>query len=229
MTILSRSIKKEIMDDPFICDERIDEALRELTMVGTWLGGKAASKEGVQRILKHAPPKKTYTVLDVGAGGSDIVDALATVNADFQITSVDFNSRACEYSARRYPSLTVVHASVFALPFQERTFDIVHASLFLHHFTESELLDLLPKLYAVSRYGIVINDLRRSLSAYLGILILTRMISRSAMVRNDAPLSVQRGFVRSELENLCALFPSALCTIRRRWAFRWLVSIVKKE
>lgn len=228
MTFLARSIQKEIMDDPLIRDERIDEALRELTMVGKWLGGTATSREGVKSILRQMPKKSSYSVLDVGAGGSDVADALSAVDARFAITSVDFNQRACEYSTRRFPSITVVQASVFALPFQERSFDIVHASLFLHHFTEGELLELLPKLYALARHGIVINDLRRSLSAYAGILILTRLLSGSAMVRHDAPLSVQRGFIRSELERLCAVLPAARCTIRRRWAFRWLVDIVKE-
>jgi 2-polyprenyl-3-methyl-5-hydroxy-6-metoxy-1,4-benzoquinol methylase len=229
MMILSRSVEKEIMDDPSIQDERLDETLRELTGVARRLGGLATSREGVRNVLAHFPPKESYSVLDVGAGGSDVVEALSSFRAGMKITVLDFNARACEYSARRFPFITVVHGSVFDLPFEEESFDVVHASLFLHHCTEDELHVLLPKLYSIARYGIVINDLRRSLVAYAGIAMLTRLFSRSAMVKHDAPLSVRRGFARNELAQFCAMLPSARTTIRRRWAFRWLVCVVKRK
>jgi 2-polyprenyl-3-methyl-5-hydroxy-6-metoxy-1,4-benzoquinol methylase len=227
MQVFSRSAQKEIMDDLTIQDERLDDALRELTIINRWLGGNATSYKGIKYLLRQKSPKNTLSILDVGAGNSDMAAAISSLHSCIQVTSLDLNKRVCEYAARRNPSLAVVHGSVFDLLFQERTFDIVHASLFLHHFTEVELLHILPLLYSTARYGIVINDLRRSIFSYLGILLLTRIFSRSAMVKNDGPLSVRRGFTRNEVIRLCASIPSASYTIRRTWAFRWLVCIVK--
>jgi 2-polyprenyl-3-methyl-5-hydroxy-6-metoxy-1,4-benzoquinol methylase len=229
MEILARSVQKEIMDDMTIEDERFDEALRELAVVNRCLGGTATSCKGVRMLMKRKPRQDAWSILDVGAGGSDIAEAFSLLHPNMRITSLDLNTRACAYAAKAHPSLTVLQGSVLDLPFEERTFDVVHASLFLHHFTEEELRRILPSLSSTARYGVVINDLRRSAFAYFGIRILTRLFSRSAMVKNDAPLSVRRGFTRKELVRLCASLPSTSYTIQRSWAFRWLVCIVNRE
>jgi 2-polyprenyl-3-methyl-5-hydroxy-6-metoxy-1,4-benzoquinol methylase len=227
MGFLSRSAQKEIMDDMSVQDERLDEALQELRVINTWLGGNATTKKGVRQLLKRKTIPDTLSILDVGAGGADNAISIAAIHQVVKITALDLNKWVCEYTAHANPSLTVVHGSVFDLPFHERSFDIVHASLFLHHFTEEELLRILPSLLTRARYGIVINDLRRSVFAYAGIVLLTQLFSRSVMVKNDGPLSVRRGFTRSELVRLCESLPSSSYTIHRTWAFRWLVCIWK--
>jgi ubiquinone/menaquinone biosynthesis C-methylase UbiE len=120
-----------------------------------------------------------------------------------------------------------VNASALRLPFRDQSFDIVHASLFCHHFNPGELRVLFAEWSRVSRLGIVINDLRRSVWAYIGITILTRLFSHSTMVRNDAPLSVRRGFLKNELLEVTSGFGQV--AISRHWAFRWLVSIELPE
>lgn len=224
---LHRSEQAEIMDDFSIQDERIDQALRELTVINTWLGGHTTSRTGVRRFVGSDARPKRLSILDLGAGGSDLTYALSPMGIDVSVTSLDLNIRACEYSARRYPAIGVVQGSAFHLPFKERSFDIVHASMVLHHFTEPELHRLLGGMYAVARLGIVINDLRRSAFAYVGIKALTQLFSNSAMVKHDAPLSVLRGFTRREIERVCDTLPSAECSVNATWAFRWLVCIRK--
>jgi 2-polyprenyl-3-methyl-5-hydroxy-6-metoxy-1,4-benzoquinol methylase len=228
MGFLSRCTQKEIMDDMSIQDERIDEALHELRVINTWLGGNTTTRKGVGMLLKWKTSTGLLSILDVGSGGADIATSLSAICPETKITALDLNMRVCEFSARENPSLRVIQGSVLQLPFREQTFDIIHASLFLHHFTEEELLRILPSLYSISRYGIVINDLRRSVFAYLGIFLLTQLFSRSVMVKNDGPLSVRRGFTRRELVRLCESLPSASYTIRRTWAFRWLICIEKQ-
>jgi 2-polyprenyl-3-methyl-5-hydroxy-6-metoxy-1,4-benzoquinol methylase len=222
-----RSTQKEIMDNIFINDENIDQALLELTVINKWLGGFSNSRRGVKTLLKRIPAAKTVSVLDVGAGGCDLASAISKLHPGIHITALDLNKRACEYSKRKHPSISVIHGSVRDLPFGERSFDIVHASLFLHHFTEKELHAVLLALYTAARCGIVINDLRRTLFSYYAMILLTRLFSKSAMVKNDGPISVRRGFTRAELTRLCSELPSASYTIRRTWAFRWHVCIAK--
>jgi len=223
--ILSRSYEQELMDDFSIEDQRIDRALQELAVINKWLGGHATSLKGVALISQNSDFKNSPTFLDVGSGGSDLVSALSFEFPQAQITALDINKRACEYARQLFPHLQVVHGSVFQLPFPDKSFDIVHVSLFLHHFTEEELHRIIPALLALARHGVIINDLRRSVFAFVGISILTRLFSRSEMVRNDGPLSVRRGFSRKEISRICALVPETNITIQRRWAFRWLVVI----
>ena len=215
------------MDDLSIQDERIDSALEELAVINTWLGGHSVSRAGVRMILKRIPERDGVSVLDVGAGGSDFAKAVSPLRTGIRVTALDLNERACAYASRIYPDVRTVRGSVLDMPFAKNSFDIVHASLFLHHFKDPELRRIVPELYALSRYGMVINDLRRSTPALAGISILTRIFSHSAMVKNDAPLSVRRAFDRDDIERICSYVPDGNIVIRRKWAFRWLVCIKK--
>jgi 2-polyprenyl-3-methyl-5-hydroxy-6-metoxy-1,4-benzoquinol methylase len=224
-----RSMQKEIMDDFSIQDSRLTDALKELNVINTFLGGNAVSRRGISVLMKQIPERRSISLLDVGSGGSDFSHSLPADDRTITLTSLDINYGACKYSRDTYPAQTVVNGSVLNLPFKERSFDIVHASLFLHHFTERELNTIIFSLYHISRYGVVINDLRRSLLAYIGIVALTQLFSRSDMVKNDGPISVRRGFVYKELKQLCSQLPSASNTIRRMWAFRWCITISKEH
>jgi ubiquinone/menaquinone biosynthesis C-methylase UbiE len=223
----ARSTYREIMDDMSITDDRIDAALEELTVINRLLGGDRVSISGIARITGSAPTNRPLRILDCGAGGSDLVHALKALACPVQVTALDLNFRACHYSGKRLSPLNVVNGSAFRLPFRERSFDIVHAALFCHHFNEAELRLILTEWSRVARIGIVINDLRRSVLALLGITLLTRLFSRSAMVRHDGPLSVRRGFLKKELSNIASGFGEVIIT--RHWAFRWLISIALTE
>jgi len=56
----------------------------------------------------------------------------------------------------------------------------------------------------VSRIGIVINDLERGHLAWAGAWLLTRVATRNAYTRHDAPLSVRRAYRPAEVAQLAA-------------------------
>ena len=72
--------------------------------------------------------------------------------------------------------------------------------------------------------GWFINDLHRHRLAYYSIRLLTAAFSGSYLVRNDAPLSVLRGFSRSEWSRLLASAGMEDSKVSWEWAFRWLVT-----
>ena len=74
-----------------------------------------------------------------------------------------------------------------------------------------------------SKIGFVINDLQRHSFAYNSIKILTKLFSNSYLVKNDAPLSVARGFHKKELEDLLNTAQIKNPQIIWKWAFRFLV------
>jgi hypothetical protein len=74
-----------------------------------------------------------------------------------------------------------------------------------------------------SRVGFFINDLHRHPLAYYSIKWLTRLFSKSYLVKNDAPISVERGFIKKEWENLCAMAGIKPLSIQWQWAFRHLI------
>jgi hypothetical protein len=105
--------------------------------------------------------------------------------------------------------------------------DIVFSSLFCHHFTDEELVLQLEWMEKNSAIGFFINDLHRHPLAYFSILVLTRLFSRSYLVKNDAPLSVRRGFSRRDWDRLFAAARITHYQCRWRWAFRWLITCPK--
>ncbi|HET7898985.1 MAG TPA: SAM-dependent methyltransferase, partial [Flavisolibacter sp.] len=60
--------------------------------------------------------------------------------------------------------------------------------------------------------------------AYYSIKILTRLFSRSYLVKNDAPLSVQRGFKKQDWQTLFSKAAISSYSCKWRWAFRWLIT-----
>ena len=103
--------------------------------------------------------------------------------------------------------------------------DIIFSSLFCHHFTDEELVDMLDWMKANSGMGFFINDLQRNTIAWHAIRLLTGWFSRSRLVKNDAPLSVLRGFTRSEWKEILHRAEMRNYSLRWKWAFRWLLVV----
>lgn len=219
---MKRSYKAEIMDDFSIQDERIDEALNELKIINKYLGGITTTKSALRYFIQSKNDE--LKILDIGSGSSDNLFAAKSKYPNFQIISLDKNLRALSNSKNL---LAKINADAFSLPLKNKSYDIVHAALFIHHFTEEQIQILLKEFLRIARKGIIINDLQRSRFALLGIKILTVLFSKSEMVKNDGPLSVKRGFTRQEILKFLSDVGITNFVIKKKWAFRWMVVIKK--
>jgi hypothetical protein len=101
---------------------------------------------------------------------------------------------------------------------------VIFSSLFCHHFADDELSFMLKWLQSNSGRGFFINDLQRHPLAYYSIKLLTRLFSKSYLVKNDAPLSVLRGMSREEWERIFAAAGISNFNCQWKWAFRWLIT-----
>ena len=67
-----------------------------------------------------------------------------------------------------------------------------------------------------------------SISGFFGVIsilvVVLSLFSKSEFVKNDGPLSVKRGFIKSDWEKLLTDLPVSYL-IKRKWAFRWLIVI----
>ncbi len=220
-----RSALPELMDDTGLPARDLGRALDELTAINRWLGGHRTSRKGIGKVIANTPGHRPVTLLDIGSGGSGLDAALAPLHRRFAVTALDLNIRAHEYAQRHAQHVAFVIGSAHALPFADGSFDIVHASLFLHHCTDAEARVLLANAVRIARYGVVINDLHRHICAYAGIAALTRVLSKSPVVRNDALVSVRRAFTRKELLRLLPPGGGMQVSLSWRWAFRWCLCI----
>ena len=219
---MKRSYEQELMDDFSIRDERIDIALRELKIINKYLGGISTTKSALKFLIESEHER--VKIIDIGSGSSDNLIAAKNRFPNLQILSIDKNLRVLSNAEN---SLMKINSDAFHLPIKDGSCDSVHAALFLHHFTEEKILVLLTEFLRIARKGIIINDLQRSLFALIGIKILTVIFSKSEMVKNDAPLSVKRGFTKQEILKLLADFGATNFIIKKKWAFRWMVVIKK--
>lgn len=227
----NRSQEEEIMDD-FNCDgEVVDQTLKELHLINSYLGGNKISIQGIRKLIQTKPQEK-YSMIDLGCGGGDTLALFAKWAKNKKITidlaGVDANEYIISYAKSNTSDadkIEFLNEDIFNETFKNRTFDIAHGSLFFHHFDKENIVRLLNQLYRQVNIGIVINDLHRHpISYYFTKWILT-LWSSSEMVKYDSVLSVARSFTRSELEECLNAAGIENYTIRWRWAFRWEIMI----
>jgi len=220
-----RSNMPELMDDPSVQYGELELALEELGVINRWLGGHRTTRLGVDRLTRDLPAAEALTVLDLGAGGADLCAVLRPLDRRFDVTGLDINPNMREFAQRHRHTSGAVTASAHALPYSDRSFDIVHASLFLHHCTDDEAKGVLEQAVRIARVGVVVNELQRHRFARFAIALLTALLARSPIVRHDAPLSVQRGFTRRELAAIVPRAWISRTSLSWHWAFRWCLCI----
>lgn len=219
------------MDDLNCSGPVVDQALVELEFINKWLGGNAVTLSGLTKVLSICP-SGSLQIADLGCGGGDMLmliqDWLTKKNRKATFTGIDANPNIVAYAkknAASYAEINFKTVDVFSTEFRQESFDIVFATLFFHHFTREQLIGLFAHLNKITRCGIVINDLHRHPLAYYSIKFLTKTFSKSPMVVNDAPLSVHRGFTRSELEEILRTAGITSYSLKWKWAFRWQLVI----
>lgn len=226
-----RSTDQERMDDLSVSGGDLFQALRELDGINYLLGGNYVTLRGINELMTGTPAR-VWHIADLGCGSGDILRRIRQMTdrkgVRSQLYGVDANPNVIAYARAHTPDscgITYIAEDIFSSSFQKRRFDIVTATLFFHHFHDQELVLLLSRLRESVSVGIVINDIHRHWFAYYAIKMLTRLLSKSPMVKHDAPVSVLRAFTRHDLERVLRQAGFKRFTIRWRWAFRWQVIV----
>src|SRR5438128_157470 len=174
MNLDRRLDKPEIMDDLDRPESEFDSAYRELEIVNRRLGGVRA----IERFLPRASDKTSnLLILDVAAGACDVSEALLRTRA-CKIVVLDVNARGLKLAKKSWP----VVGDALNLPFDDRSFDVVMASLFFHHLSTDDCVRVLQQMWRIARQRVLVNDLHRHAVAYFSIGMLTRAFSKSPMV-----------------------------------------------
>lgn len=222
----TRSYKSELLDTIEIPFQAILLNMQELNTINTLLGGHAITIKGLKQLIGK---KKSIIVCEIGCGGGDNLAAVFKYcqknHIAVKLIGIDLK-QSCIDVAMLYSVLknnTQFICSDYKLVDFDEKPDIIFSSLFCHHFTETELGQQLLWMQQQAKLGFFINDLHRHWLAYGAIQILTKVFSKSYLVKNDAPLSVQRGFLKQEWN---AIFKQAGISdykIGWEWAFRHLI------
>lgn len=230
MDLSTRSYQPELLDRDDIPFTDIKRNMYELNFINTYLGGHAITIEGLKRLVRRLPGLYSREILicEIGCGGGDNLHALDRWCKDKNIRAhflgVDINGDCIRIANEACNGMkaTFIHSDYRIVRFDTIP-DIIFSSLFCHHFAEAELVDMLQWMKQNSTAGFFINDLHRNYFAYYSISWLTKIFSRSYLVKHDAPLSVARGFLKQEWITLFRAANINNFRISWQWAFRWLI------
>lgn len=235
MNIESRSSHTEIMDDFFMEGELLRSTLDKIAWINQWLGGNHITMSGLKELLKEVPKEKELTIVDLGCGNGDMLRLIARygrqINRPFKLIGIDANAFTVQYAeelSQKYPEITYMHTTVPSTDFTDLPCDIILSTLFLHHFSDEEGIDLLSQAYEKAKIGMVINDLHRSMWAYRLFQLLTLFIP-NPMVRKDGLTSILRGFKRREFDAFEQKLGLKNSQIRWKWAFRYQWILFKRQ
>jgi 2-polyprenyl-3-methyl-5-hydroxy-6-metoxy-1,4-benzoquinol methylase len=226
MNFATRYPGKELLDADDIPFRDIEQNMKELNTINTYLGGHSITIEGFRRL---AAGQKKISVCEIGCGGGDNLLAIyhyAKKNGmSVALTGIDLKESCIAYASKRglLPETTKFITSDYRRVVFEEKPDIIFSSLFCHHFSNSELVEQFAWMKQHANLGFFVNDLQRNQLAYYSIKTITSLFSSSYLVKHDAPVSVRRGFYRNELLDICKQARTTPVALFWRWAFRYLL------
>ena len=224
-----RSAAKELLDQENIPFEDIRRNMQELDFINRYLGGHQITLAGIRSLDSSSVSfTSPLHICEIGCGGGDnlrvIKKYLDGKGISAVYTGIDLNPHCIAYAESRKENtgITFTCSDYKNAVFTSKP-HIVFSSLFCHHFTNTELSPQWQWMKDNASIGFFVNDLHRHPLAYYSIRWLTRWFSKSYLVKNDAPLSVLRGFHKSELNALKNVLLPGNITLDWKWAFRWLL------
>lgn len=222
----NRTDKEELMDDFSIGGDLLRDTLDKLENINRWLGGNLMTVKALKKVLKNHPKEQELIIADIGCGHGDILRDVAKFGRKngykMKLIGMDANPTAIAYAnelSAEFPEISFKTEDIFSEKFKNREFDVVLATLFLHHFKEAQLVSFLGNTLKQTKIGIVVNDLHRHKLAYYLFMLLSVFIKNN-MIIEDGLTSVLRGFKRNELvhiSNKLKVKPQ----ISWKWAFRF--------
>ncbi len=190
---MKRVITPELLDEHDAPREAMERSLRDLRRFNRWAAGTSTYLRLVRRF---APGAKT--VVDLGAGTADLLDALP---AGVMTIAVDMNIKHLAYERDRSRALRVV-ADAMRLPFRDASVDIVTSSHFFHHFEPEENAAILRGALRIARIGAMASDTRRHILPFLFTWLLGKLHLVGRITAYDAPASVARGYTSDEARSI---------------------------
>lgn len=238
---LPRTVSTETLDTLAAHDARAVRSRRDLRRVNRILGSRGTIIGGMRSIIERCPRDLPLHVLELGAGDGSLMLRIAQeMSASWPAVHLTLLDRvalvdAATSSAYSRLGWTVQSLNVnvldwAALPMPSHLparWDVIVANLFLHHFDNSLLRQLLLAVAARCNCFIACEP-RRSRFALIGSYLIGA-VGANSVTREDAVLSVHAGFHGAELsmvwprdhddwqlqEHAAGLFSHLFCAARR--------------
>jgi 2-polyprenyl-3-methyl-5-hydroxy-6-metoxy-1,4-benzoquinol methylase len=188
----NRVILPELLDS--LPPEQARASLRDLVRINRRWGGHST----LRRLLTETVGKADkFSVLDVGAASGDMGACIREWYPGAVVTSLDYVESHLAGSAG-----PKVVGDAFGLPFKDHSVDYVFCSLFLHHFSDEQIVRLLKGFGEAARKAVLAIDLERNPIPYYFIAWSRPLLGGDPVTVHDGAISVEAAFRREELEDL---------------------------
>jgi len=229
-SLAKRLHEAEVMDNPWLDGSAHRKALAGLARLNR-LSLTAATIWTELMRLAASDGRKTIRVLDLACGGGDITRRLVQLagrsGLPFQFEGCDVSPRAVRFAseaaARQKLDCRFFQFDVCDGPLPHG-YDYYVSSLFLHHLTEDQVIELLHRVSQSVEQGCVFVDLDRTAGGFVLACLIPRLVSLSPVVHVDAVRSVRAAFAFEEVESLAQRAGLRRVHLFRRWPCRWVLS-----
>jgi ubiquinone/menaquinone biosynthesis C-methylase UbiE len=223
-------------DDPEIMDREgndpaiLASGLEELRKINRRFGGWRAVRRAIRPLVDRVDPGRKIEILDLGTGSADYPVHLAgwmrRLGRAVRIEAVDKNPfmiATARGRAAAWPEITIKKMDALSPAYADRSFDIVLASLTLHHFSRPDAIRILREMNRMSRVGFIVNDLDRSRIGAWVVWLYGHLATTNPITRHDAYESMLRGFTKNEMIAMSREAGLGSFAVRRMPFFRLLL------
>lgn len=226
----TRSEKLERIDTGDYTPQEYERFLREISFINRNLGDIRALKETLFREIENRELNE-FSVLDVGAGSGEFLREIAKFarkkNRKAKLYGLELNEMSANSILREskdFAEISSIRGDAFHLPFADNSFDYNICSLFMHHFLDEKIVEILTEMKRVSRRGLFVIDLHRHPFAYFSYKVFCKVFRISNLVTEDGSLSVLRSFKPQELKLLAEKAKLQNVEIKRVFPFRLVLN-----
>lgn len=238
LAFLSRRDRQpELMDQPEVDRDAHRHALDGLRTTNSICRTAQVIWRGIMDLNIRPTGGQPLRVLDIAAGGGDVLRGVAKLASEqgvaMEFHGCDISATAVEYAqcaANRDAVANVGFSRLNALTDPLPTgYDVLMCTLFLHHLSEVDAIELLRQMAGAAKRCVIVDDLRRTRFGYFYAWAGGRLITRSHIVHADGPLSVRAAFTIAEARQLALDAGLQNARFRSHWPERFLMSWTKTQ
>ncbi len=212
------------MDEPSLPRDEHTEALRGLARLNRLAGSTRLIAAPLFAWARAQ--RRPLRVLDLATGSGDLPVALThrarKAGLDLTVHGCDISTHALAVARDRADDNVHFFECDVLSDAWPAGYDAYVNSLFLHHLPEDDAVALLARLRDAP--FAVVSDLRRCRRGAWLAAAVPRVVTRSAVVHEDAVLSVGNAFTERELRELARRAGLEHAHIKRRWPFRMVLT-----
>lgn len=236
------------IDEPELIDDEnqpysdFRASMKDVQNANRFLGGTYVVEKQVSLWLREAKKNSRdadtpITFLDVATGSADlpkaVLKAANRVGIQVRVVGLDFSAPILRFAREEVGperDIRLVRGDAFNLPFADSSVDYVLCSLAFHHWGFERSVDALREMERVAKKGWLVNDLRRSKSAWRLFKIVSHLAGMNRMTKHDGPASILRSYSIPEFHAMpqaLGLTPENDYVLRRTPFYR--VALVRRK